>query len=299
MENLTQEKYVREVEVSIWETANAVAQYMDFPTQNSLREYQKQIKKVNEYWKRYSDIATPEESSVIEKFKNNWNLTTQYADEIIKLKDQLVEHEREFNNKIHTIDDVIDYKIQTKFITGTKNLIKKEQAVREVEVSLWEIANAVNLYIKTNSQEDKDEYLKQIREVDEYFSKYKKLERGTAALRAIREFEQLYNDVKERSKNLSTLSQELFSKLDVFNKKIHEVDSIIDYEVQEAIFSKKISENYAIGSAQIANISQSLGIGLAIFIVSFFWVLLYIYNQSKFLRKNENNNILDDFNQTA
>ena len=49
-------------------------------------------------------------------------------------------------------------------------LLQKEVALREVEVSTWETANAVFYYLRDPSEISKQEYLKQLQDVGNYLA---------------------------------------------------------------------------------------------------------------------------------
>ena len=70
---LPMEQAVREIEVSIWETANAIFYYMLEPSATSLEEYKKQLKDVEKFMVKYKALVDIEkEKKMVAKFERMW-----------------------------------------------------------------------------------------------------------------------------------------------------------------------------------------------------------------------------------
>jgi len=86
------EQTIREVEVSVWETSNAVFYYMTDPSEISLQEYKKQQKDVDKFYKKYiALIDTDHEKKMAAKFSKMWAGTLLKAEELIKLRNSIAE----------------------------------------------------------------------------------------------------------------------------------------------------------------------------------------------------------------
>lgn len=254
---LAKEQFVREIEVSIWEAANAVYYYTRAPKELSLKEYKKQLKEVEHFSQKFDNVAyTPQEKQVFSKFESKWKVAVEKAEELIRERDELNKKYKMFNKKIHVADDVIDYKIQTRFLKGTKNVLEKEQAVREVEVSLWEAANALNLFLETQSLEDKKEYKKQIKDINKFWAKYTKLVTHPLEQTHINEFNTIWKDALSLSKEVEVLSVKVNTLYTTFWEAVKEADAILDYQLQEPIFSEHIAKEHkeALAAVKYASI---------------------------------------------
>lgn len=231
---LPMEQAVREVEVSIWETANSIFYYTAEPSAMALEEYKKQLKDVEEFMNKYKAlIDTEEEKKMVAKFEGMWADCVSRAEELIKLRDKIAEVEEKAWDTVHEADDVIDYKIQVAFVEGIPDLVEKERAVREVEVSIWEAINATNFYLYKRSDKARREFPTQLDDIDEFWGKYKKLNITSTEKPFIKEFEDLWNSAVEKMQECFSLSDEMAEKELAFWESIHEADDVIDFEIQE------------------------------------------------------------------
>lgn len=230
---MSMEQAVREVEVSIWETANSIFYYMLEPSAVSLEEYKKQLKDVEEFMTRYKAlIDTEEEKSMVVEFEKAWTDSVSKAEALLKLRDKMKGLHEKTWDAVHEADDVIDYKIQPIFIEGLTDLIAKEKAVREVEASIWEAINAINYYSYRQSDKSKREYHSQLKDVDEFWEKYKKLNITPSEEGHINEFEDKWDRSVELMNECHVLADELKEKYNTFWNSIHEADDVIDFDIQ-------------------------------------------------------------------
>jgi len=231
---LSMEQAVREVEVSIWETANAVFYYMLEPSAISLEEYKKQLKDVEDYMAKYDALVdTAPEKRMVEKFLTLWTDSVAKAEELIELRDKMkVLHEKAWD-AAYELDDIIDYKIQSAFVEGLPDLMDKEKVVREVEVSIWEAINATNYYIHRQFDKPQREYPKQLDDVAEYLEEYKLLDITPAEKTHIKEFEANWTLTAELMNECYSLSDELKQKYLAFWEAMHAADDVIDFDFQE------------------------------------------------------------------
>ena len=228
------EQSIREVEVSIWETANAIFYYMVKPSKIALEEYKKQVKDVEKFMVKYKKlIDTDEEKQMVINVDKMWSDSVFKAEELIKLRDKITGAEEAAWDAVHEVDDIIDYKIQAAFVEGIPDLIEKEKAVREIEVSIWEAVNATNFYLYKRSDKAKKEFPNQLDDVNEFWGKYKKLNITSTEKPHIKEFEDLWNRAVELMKECNVLADELEQKELAFWESIHAADDVIDFEIQE------------------------------------------------------------------
>ena len=231
---LKMEQAVREVEVSIWEAANSVFYYMVQPSAVAVEEYKKQLKDVEEFMSAYKKlISSEQQKSKVAKFEKMWADLVLKAEELIALRDKLTELKEEIIDSVHDTDDVIDYKIQAALVEGIPQLIAKERAVREVEVSIWEAANAALSYTCKPSAKTSREFFKQLDDVNEFWQRYTKLNITSGEEPHIKEFEESWNRCRELFlKESQALADEINTKYLVFWETVHAVDDVIDFEIQ-------------------------------------------------------------------
>lgn len=231
---LEKEQSVREIEVSIWETASAVYFYLVYPSKMSLEEYKKQLADVKKFHSIYMELITEEEERQLAvKFADQWETVTASADELIQLRDRLDLQRQEAQHNVNATDDVIDFKIQSAFFTGVPQLHEKEKAVREIEVSLWEAINASFYYVASGSTEAKKEFSTQLEDIAEYWSQYNKLQLSSAEKPHIKTFDNSWKRSRDNLQHSIQLADELSNKFKQFWEEVHEVDDVIDFDIQQ------------------------------------------------------------------
>ncbi len=227
------EQLVRELEVSVWETANAVFYYLVEPSKTAAEEYNKQLGDVKNFTAKYKDlIVSEEEKEMVAKFERVWADSVSRSRRLIELRDELAEVAVATWDAVHQIDAIIDYKIQPAFVQGIPDLVEKEKAVREVEAGIWEAISATNQYLNNRSHRAQRELLTQLEDVNEFWEKFQKLNRISAKEPHIREFENLWIDAVVRMKKCISITNELKDKELAFWESIYAVDDIVDFEIQ-------------------------------------------------------------------
>ena len=231
---LPMEQAVREVEVSVWETANAIFYYMVEPSAISLEEYKKQLKDVENFMAKYNALVdTEQEKQIVAKFQNMWTDSVTKAEELIKLRDKMKELHEKTWNAVHDADDVIDYKVQVAFVEGLPDLIKKEKAVREMEAGIWEVIGATNYYIHRQFDKPQRAYSKHLEELSEFWGTYKGLNITPAEKPFLEEFDNKWNLSVKLMNECHSLADELKQKYLAFWESVHAADDVIDFEIQE------------------------------------------------------------------
>ncbi len=91
-QELPMEQAIREVEVSIWETSNALFYYMVRPSKTSLEEYRNQIADVNKFMTKYKNLIEADaEKAVAQKFDNSWQQMVSKAEALLQARDEFQE----------------------------------------------------------------------------------------------------------------------------------------------------------------------------------------------------------------
>lgn len=231
---LSMEQAIREVEVSIWETANAIFYYMLEPSVISLEEYKKQLKDVSNYISKYRALVeTAEERQLIAKFDAAWTDSVSKAEELIKLRDKMKElHEKTWDS-VHKVDDVIDYKLQAAFGVELPDLMEKEKTVCEIEESIWESYSATSYYLHRQFDKPQREYSDQLTDVTELWAKYKSLNLTPTEESHLAEFDSNWSHCVKLMNECYSLADELRQKYLAYWESAHAADDVIDFDIQE------------------------------------------------------------------
>ena len=264
---LPMEQNLREVEVSIWEMIHAADSYR--LTGNKLCEelYNKQIDDVDKFYTVYKTLTdTDEEKKYIEEFNTLWDEAIIAGNKMIALTKKQKIAENTFFINVDEADDVLDYAIQSKWSTEDSNLLAKERAVREVEVSIWEAIHAAQQYlglaenIIRGSQkyigeevdaakaaakaslvkgDFKDLMERQFQDVEEFWTKYKNLPLKDFEKNAIQEFESFWEKAVVAGREVVSLHNHVREQYNTLFEKVDKADDILDFKMQ-AFIQKRI-----------------------------------------------------------
>jgi len=239
---LPMEQSLREVEVSIWEAIQAADSYLADPKKQYSDLFKRQLNDVDEFFLKYTALVdTPEEKTYIQEFSKLWNEAKVSGAKLIEAIDKRSEAETGMWLAIDVADDIIDFDIQAKWNKKEPNHIKKEEALREVEVSIWEAIHAAQQYInqperyKPNigSETDfKGRMEGQFDDVAKYWPIYKSLAKTNFEKVAIEKFEKIYAKGVLHGRNITKYSDEARTYFNTMFKKVDEADDIIDHKMQ-------------------------------------------------------------------
>lgn len=230
---LPMEQALREVEVSIWETSNAVFYYMLYPSMTSLGEYRHQLTDVTEFMTRYKNlIETDEEKALADKFDISWNQVVSKAEALFQARNEFQETHEKTWDMVHEADDVLNYKLEPSLISGSLDLLAKQRVVRELEVSVWEAISATNYYVYRQFDKPKLEYPAQINDVAEFIGIYKNLTLVDSEKSDLAVFEATWGKAVYLMNQLHGDAEKLAEDQVVFWEAVHKADDIIDFEIR-------------------------------------------------------------------
>lgn len=266
---LPMEQNLREVEVSIWEAIHAANAFRLTGTPYYEELYHKQLADVNEFFPRYEAlIDTEEEKAYIREFNVLWNEAKAAGDKMIALTKAQEEQEKLFFEAVDGADEVIDSDIQPKWPPDDPHRLAKEQAVREVEVSIWEAIHAAHQYVGLSGEvhKFKDLYAggtkevdfaklmtKQFGDVDEFWTKYKALATARWEKEAIAKFDGFWKQTASAGNEMLRLHGEADGQFKILYEKVDKADDVIDYKMQ-AYIQKRI-ERADLTAERIRNIT--------------------------------------------
>lgn len=260
---LPMEQSLREVEVSIWEMIHAADSFRLTNKEYYEEIYYKKIGDVENFFKKYQSLTdTDEEKKYIEEFSGLWREAKSAGNMLIELSKKRESAGKDFFVNVDEADDVIDFAIQLKWTLDDPDLLAKEQAVREVEVSLWEALHAgvqhtsLENMISRGGQrfvgnqqtvteasaeaslvngEYRDLMERQFKDVDEFWSKYKALPHKDFENNAIKLFDGFWEKAVAAGRTLVSSHDQATRQFEILYSKIDEADNVIDSKMQEFI----------------------------------------------------------------
>ena len=258
---LPMEQNLREVEVSVWEAiqaANAFRLTGD-PTFKDI--YQSQVADVEKFFPAYAALTeTSEEQASIDEFNTWWNQAMVAGERMIDLSEQLQVQSALFFEGIDGADDVIDFDIQAHWSPDDPDLLEKEQAVREVEVSVWEALNAGYQYMTLSGEvgdyvdsynggrkelDAKQAVFNQFDDVAKFWPRYTALASEPWEFEAIAKFDGLWKQAETAGPEMLRLFDEAEATFDELYVAIDEADDVIDRDLQVFIQTGIESQNAA------------------------------------------------------
>jgi len=256
MVELPMEQNLREVEVSIWEAIHAANAFRLTGDPKYEDLYYKQIGDVDEFFPKYVSLTTTSEEKVfIEKFNKLWNDGKVAGEKMIGLTKEQEKSEGELFFYIDKADDIIDFNIQAKWSRNDPNILAKEMAIREVEISIWESIHAAIQYISLSGGKStektvvggeetfKDIMYRQFADVEEFLLKYKSLAKTSWEKEAIAKFDDFWEDAVLSSHKVIELSEQSEKQFNLLYEMVDQADDIIDFNMQKQIQERIDKEN--------------------------------------------------------
>jgi len=264
---LPMEQNLREVEVSLWETIHAANAFRITGQEYYKELYYKRIGDVNDFFKKYEALTdTDNENMYIEEYNILWREAQFAGNFLVELTEKQKESEKEFFINVDEADDVLDFAIQMKWSPDDPNILAKEQAVREIEVSIWEAIHAGQQYVGLAGDivRGEQKYLgqkieaakagakasfvkgdfkalmeKQFEDVAECLAKYKALPLETFENIAIQDFLGFWEKAVIAGRNVTSLYDQAEEQFNILFEKVDKADDIVDYKMQ-AFIQKRI-----------------------------------------------------------
>ena len=274
---LPMEQNVREVEVSIWEAIHAANAYHLTGAAEYGELYHRQVADVENFSGRYFALTdTAEEQRMNEEFVRMWGEAKALGESLIEVTTKEREATERFYESVDAADEVIDAAIQPAFSASDPNLLAKEQAIREVEVSIWEAIHAEQQYAgltgdilkggqtKVSFRELME---KQFRDVEEFWAKYKEVAQSESEAKPIRDFELAWDAAVSAGRSSMSFHVEGEEKFDLLYKQIDALDDVIDLKMQRFIESRieaRDRESDHVRKLTMTAVLLSLAIGLGI-----------------------------------
>ncbi|MDP6543952.1 MAG: HAMP domain-containing protein [Phycisphaerae bacterium] len=265
---LPMEQNLREVEVSIWEATHAADAFRSTADPYYSELYEEQFGKVNAFFSKYITlIDTAAERRSTEEFGRYWWRANVAGEQMMELVTRQKAAEDELFTLVDEADDIIDFKIQAVFSSSDPNILAKEQALREVEVSIWEVIHAAEQYTGLDKNIERSGHAqktfaqlmeKQFDDVAEFWAKYKTLADAESETEPIREFETKWTRAITVARGLVTTHDKTEQQFSEMYKQISLADGVIDYKMQKYIEKRIADRGQAAGRAKIVTIAVSI-----------------------------------------
>lgn len=123
-------------------------------------------------------------------------------------------------------------KYRTTVITIIDTELPMEQAVRETEVSVWETANSIFYYMIKPSAVSLEEYKKQLRDVENFMTKYADLVETNREKMAIEKFLNLWNVSVTKAEELIELRDKMKALHEQTWDVTQEADDVMNYKIK-------------------------------------------------------------------
>ncbi|MCP4374657.1 MAG: response regulator [bacterium] len=212
-------------------------------------------------------LDADDEKKFAEEFRAIWEQAKASGELMLESVKTKKFAEDRFFACVDTADDIIDFKIQTKFSPSDPNILAKEQAIREVEVSIWEAIHAVEQYTgltrnierSGHAQKTFSELMeKQFEEVKEFWAKYKDLAVAESESDAIREFESEWSMAMSTGRQFVLVHDQIEQQFSALYQQLNEADNVIGTKMQKCIEMRVNRRDQAAGYAKNVTIAVGL-----------------------------------------
>ncbi len=236
---IQREQAIREVEVSLWETANAIFYYMNYPSAVSLEEYRKQLLDVENFMGVYSNLVTEgPELKMIAEFNRHWETSVSHAEGLLPLRDQLQALKTTLSNDMNHLEQVIGNESLLVLSGSPAQIQDKKLLLQGLIANLWHITTNLSLAMHSTIDEHNRHFKAQQQSVTTTWERYLNLDMSNQEQEFItslkQQIEKYLNHIQEGYSLSRNLKQQSLS----FWESMHEVDDVIDFEMQEEFKSR-------------------------------------------------------------
>ena len=265
---LPMEQNLREVEISLQEAIHAADAFRATADPYYSELYQRQLGDVGKFFPQYVALLdTADEKKFAEEFALLWEQAKASGGRMLELVKKEKAAKDRFYTHVETADDVIDLKIQARFSSSDPNILAKEQALREVEVSVREAIGAAeqSARLTTNTQRAGHAQKtfvelmeKQFDNVEEFWAKYKALAVAESEAEAIKEFEAEWSGAVSAGRELVVLHDRTARQFSALYEQADKADDVIDLKMQKYIEKRIADRDQAARHAKTTTIAVSL-----------------------------------------
>ena len=231
--NLLKEQAMREVEVSIWETANAIFFYLTEPQESALEEYRLQLEDVEAFLAEFEALVETEvEKNRMVQFRSMWRGVRIKAENLIRLRDGLTRVQEEAWDRVQEIEDILTYQIQPALATVEIGRREKNRAIKEIQVGAWEALTAVSVLVDRRFDKAERVFSDQVKGVEGKWAQYKKTPLNQAEFSHLEEFDEAWSEAVNAMGETFAYAGALRQNIREFWGSVHVGDDFIDFEIQ-------------------------------------------------------------------
>jgi signal transduction histidine kinase/DNA-binding response OmpR family regulator/HPt (histidine-containing phosphotransfer) domain-containing protein len=265
---LPMEQNLREVEVSLWGTFHAADAFRATADPYYSKLYYRQLADVEKFFPQYVALLdTDEEKESAEEFRALWERAKSSGERMLELVKTEKSAEDRFFTHVQAVDDIIDFKIQARFSSSDPNILPREQAIREVEVSIWEAIHAAEQYSGLTRNIERSGHTqktfakimdRQFEDVKKFWAKYKDLTVAENENDAIREFESEWASAVSIGRQFVLVHDQVEQQLSTLHQQVNKADEVIDSKMQKYIETRINRRDQAAGYAKTVTITVGL-----------------------------------------
>jgi signal transduction histidine kinase len=279
---LPMEQHLGQIEESLWHMIHGVDVYVSNVNLHDNDLYKRQFQEVKRRRDEYAAlIDTEREEAVLFEFDHAWSSIQATAERVVALAQQVKEVEDRFFVYVDQADDVIDFQIQDRLSNSDPDILIKERAVREVEVSIWEAIHAAQQYTglapnisrADHAQKNFAELMeKQFDDVEEFWPRYTALAHSEEEKKAIAAFEALWGKAVVAGRDVIKLHDQTIRQMRILDTSTHSFDDdLIDGKMRRFVHERIAVRDKEARQAKIIVILLGVGailgavlVGLAI-----------------------------------
>lgn len=235
---LLKEEALREIEVTVWETCNAVMYYLNRPSEISSNEFESQIQDMEMLRPLYkSHLESPERKQTFAEFEEMWADAQSRGRELVRLRDEMGSKLSVAMEAVRAADDVIDFKILSTLESAARTAgdarRSKIRLITEIEEGLWEASNSVVNFASDGGEvARRQEFDKQVAEIEKEFGEYASLSLSVVEQAHLEELKSSWENARELLTSTLQLHGVISSKTLDFWEVVHASDDIIDFKLQ-------------------------------------------------------------------
>jgi signal transduction histidine kinase len=271
------EEAVLEMEISVWETAIGVLNYVRDPDTDTKESVSVSAINFERTAAEYRWMAETDEQEELGKEVVTLYLEfKQSGDQVMNLTDQQATELQIFRESVENIEELIDEKLKISIDRSVLRAEKKLESALGMENNIEEYVAAIEDYLDSQDPTLLEEILDAEVEFEQFYNQYRETNPSTEETRLIIQIDENFRKAKKAGNRVIILTDNLYELLDQFEDDLEEIDNMLENEIQPLIHMEtvKAAEN-AKGSGTIVTTSLiimsvlglSFGVGAALVII--------------------------------
>jgi signal transduction histidine kinase len=271
------EEAVLEMEISVWETAIGILNYVRDPDTDTKESVSVSAINFERTAAEYRWMAeTDEQEELGKEVVALYIEFKQLGDQIMNLTDQQATELQIFRESVENIEELIDEKLKISIDRSVLRAEKKLESALGMENNIEEYVAAIEDYLDSQDPTLLEEILDAEVEFEQFYNQYRETNPSTEETRLIIQIDENFRKAKKAGNRVIILTDNLYELLDQFEDDLEEIDNMLENEIQPLIHMEtvKAAEN-AKGSGTIVTTSLiimsvlglSFGVGAALVII--------------------------------